>query len=54
MGAPPQAFADAAPVGFERRGGAVGETDFAAAEQGGAFVNLVKRIGTDDNGFEAV
>ncbi|EKY03492.1 hypothetical protein HMPREF9120_02695 [Neisseria sp. oral taxon 020 str. F0370] len=37
------------PVGQKARRGAVGKIDFAAAEEGGAFVNLVKRVGADDN-----
>ena len=54
FGALPYVFGDAFPIGLEGWGGTVGETDFAAAENGCTFVDLVERIGTEDDGFEVV
>ena len=54
FGALPYVSGDAFPIGLEGRGRAVGKTDFAAAEDGCAFVDLVERVGAEDDGFEVV
>ena len=47
----PHGFGNAAPVGFEVRGAAVGKRGFCPGQERGTFVNLIKRIGAHHHGL---